>query len=323
MLGINFLFDKYYSDHIRILMYHGVSSKKLPSNYWTLLPLTKFEDQMKIIKHRYNVIKCSEIIPSENATLLSKKNSVVITFDDGYENILNEAYPILLKYQLPAIIFIVTGLPNNIIWVDLIYNIIMLSERDIVLTNFNLGICYSKSNSEVKSKFINKLKLYLKSCKDEKRKHIVDYLLKNYPVSNDQLFESLKLLSESQIKKLSKTDLIQLGYHSHNHPILSQLSEEQQKDEIINSIGKFNEWGIKAEKIFAYPNGKVEDYNSTTINILKSNDINVAVSTIDGLHCITDDLYQIKRILVGADMNIWAFKARLSGFYYFFKKLFL
>lgn len=324
ILGINYLFDKYYSDHIRVLMYHGVSSKKLPSDYWTLMPLSKFEDQMNIIKHRYNVIECSEIIPKENNALLSKKNSVVITFDDGYENVLREAYPILLKYQFPAIIFIVTGISNKykIIWTDLICNIIMLSNKDIVLSNFDFGICYSKSSSKEKCEYINKLKNYLKSCKEEKRKTIVNYLLEYYPISNEQIFEPFNLLSESQIKELSKTDLIQIASHSHNHSILSQLSDEQQKDDINKSINKLDEWGIENSKIFAYPNGRIEDYNNTTINILKSNGIKIAVSTTDGLHCMTDDLYRIKRISVGADINTWEFKAKLSGLYYFLNSIF-
>lgn len=324
ILGINYLFNKYYSDHIRILMYHGVSSQKLPSDYWTLLPLTKFENQMKILKHRYNVIKCSEIIPNEKDTPIEKNNSVVITFDDGYENVLSEAYPILLKYKHPAIIFVVTNHSNKnkIIWTDLLYNIIMMSDKDISLSNFDLGICYSISSIKTKSEYINKLKNILKSYKEEKREQIVNYLQKNYPISNEQKLKTFSLLSESQIKELSNSELIQIASHSNKHSILSQLSDEQQRDDINSSTNKLKEWGIGSSNIFAYPNGRTEDYNNTTIDILKSSGIKAAVSTTDGLHCKTDDPYKIKRIAIGADIDNWEFKARLSGLYYFLNSLY-
>ncbi|MCP4705592.1 MAG: polysaccharide deacetylase family protein [candidate division Zixibacteria bacterium] len=318
LMGINYLFNKYNSDAIRILMYHGVSSKKLPSEYWTLLSLSKFIDQMKIIKRGYNVIKCSEIIPKSNNSLLLKDNAVVITFDDGYENVLNEAYPILQNHQFPAIIFVVTGLSNRneIIWTDMVYNIAMLSKDDIVLSDNNLGTCYAKSDNKEKSDFIIKLKTYLKSCKEEKKNKIVNDLMERYPISKKQIYESFRLLSESQIKRLSETKLIQIASHSDYHSILSQLSDDQQKDDINQSLSKFDEWGIEIDKIFAYPNGRAEDYNNATINILKSNNIKAAVSTTEGLHYKTDDLYRIKRISIGADINIWEFKAKLSGLYY-------
>ena len=41
------------------------------------------------------------------------KRKVVITFDDGYFDNLENAYPVLKKYECPAIIYIVTSFLNN------------------------------------------------------------------------------------------------------------------------------------------------------------------------------------------------------------------
>ncbi len=75
-----------------IIFYHRV----LPEN------LKAFEKQIKILKKTTKIIDINEI---ENI----EKNSVIITFDDGYFDNFVFAYPILKKYNVKATIFLITG----------------------------------------------------------------------------------------------------------------------------------------------------------------------------------------------------------------------
>ena len=58
-----------------------------------------FEKQINHLVKHYKVLPLNEIFSSD-------KNSVVITFDDGYKNNLEYAYPILKKYNLAATVFV-------------------------------------------------------------------------------------------------------------------------------------------------------------------------------------------------------------------------
>lgn len=80
-----------------------------------------FDKQMAYLKeNNYHTISPAELYDSlENNTELPE-NPVLITFDDGYRDNYENAYPILKKYGFKATVFVVTGFlgvyPNYITW---------------------------------------------------------------------------------------------------------------------------------------------------------------------------------------------------------------
>lgn len=94
---------------VPIMMYHNVNyTDVIKSN--TVNP-ENFERQMIYLKSRgYHVLSLEELVQATvNGKSLSKK-SVVITFDDGYEDNYTYAFKILKKYGFPATIFISSDL---------------------------------------------------------------------------------------------------------------------------------------------------------------------------------------------------------------------
>jgi len=99
-----------------ILMYHSVSADANPEN--RLAVSTKiFERQMRFLKeHHYNVVTLEVLAGLIKEKKKVPRNTVAITFDDGYKNNYTEAFPILKKYNLVANIFIIVnevGRPQN------------------------------------------------------------------------------------------------------------------------------------------------------------------------------------------------------------------
>ncbi|MFC1701028.1 polysaccharide deacetylase family protein [Patescibacteria group bacterium] len=86
-----------------ILMYHSISNNNV---FFTVRPKI-FARQMQFLKEKgYIVISLSELVGilSSNKPLLKK--TVVLTFDDGYEDNYYNVLSILEKYGFPATIFI-------------------------------------------------------------------------------------------------------------------------------------------------------------------------------------------------------------------------
>jgi len=84
-----------------ILCYHSISDDG------HLFSVTKkdFELQIKEILKSKHIVSLENLFNIENDHI---NNKIVITFDDGYENIFTSAYPILKKYGLQACVFIST-----------------------------------------------------------------------------------------------------------------------------------------------------------------------------------------------------------------------
>ena len=95
---------------IPILLYHSISN----DNSEMSLNVNFFERQIKYLKNNgYTSINFDEIDQSV-------KKQIIITFDDGYKDVLVNALPILKKYDFKATCFFVT----NLIGQDNIWDII-------------------------------------------------------------------------------------------------------------------------------------------------------------------------------------------------------
>jgi peptidoglycan/xylan/chitin deacetylase (PgdA/CDA1 family) len=98
----------YYQD-IPILMYHYVEDAPTSSTLKGLyLEPEIFESQLQEINAaKYNNYFVSEIAKS----LISKnplpKDSLVLTFDDGYEDFYTNVYPLLKKYKIKATLYVI------------------------------------------------------------------------------------------------------------------------------------------------------------------------------------------------------------------------
>ncbi len=96
---------------MKVLTYHNVDFPPEDAKLKTLyVNPTKFERQVKYLKKFGVKTTLSDNINKE-------KNSVILTFDDGYRDFVKNAYPILKKYDTKAIIFVVAGLTDKFnIW---------------------------------------------------------------------------------------------------------------------------------------------------------------------------------------------------------------
>ena len=92
---------------VPILMYHHVRPNPV-KDLNTDSPLS-FEKQMAFLsKYRYKVITLDEYIAIKKNGGKFSRNTVVITFDDGYDDNYTYAFPILKKYHFPATMFVIS-----------------------------------------------------------------------------------------------------------------------------------------------------------------------------------------------------------------------
>jgi len=92
---------------VPILMYHRISDG--PNESLCVSP-DSFDRQMGYIKWRgYNVISLDELVNGIKNDKRFKHNTVVITFDDGYEDNYLRAYPVLKNCGFPATIFLISN----------------------------------------------------------------------------------------------------------------------------------------------------------------------------------------------------------------------
>jgi peptidoglycan/xylan/chitin deacetylase (PgdA/CDA1 family) len=93
-------------NRLRILMYHSISDDPADP---LAVPPHLFERQMaRLVERGFQVVSLDEGL-RRMQTKVSLRRTVVLTFDDGYRDFLENAVPVLLRYCLPATLFVIPG----------------------------------------------------------------------------------------------------------------------------------------------------------------------------------------------------------------------
>lgn len=329
------IWKKFHSQTV-ILLYHRVADLETDPQLLSISP-EHFAEHLEYISEHYNPISLSVLGRAIEAKKIPDK-SVVITFDDGYaDNYLN-AKPLLEKYDIPATVFVASGYvgSNKEFWWDELERLLLLPEelpgklelniRGIIHKwNFKDAISGLQKKTDVNLKNWNvtmnvnpgpEYQVYrdlhglMKPLSHEEQQHILDELTQWVNLPREGRSTHLAL-SCDQLKKLEKRELIEVGAHTVNHPMLSAQSPEIQAKEIIENK-KYLENILSHEvHTFSYPFGGKPDFNDNTMNIIKENGFDIACANYSGSAIKHTDPYKLPRNLIrNWDMNLFSHKIR-------------
>lgn len=289
-----------------ILCYHGLTiegSKKLNMRHYSVKSI---EEHFKMFKKYFNVISVQDYFQRK---FDDSKFNIAITFDDGYRNNLRYLFPLVEKFKLPVSIYCtgVIELGYDYLWADFVDIVSYYSEKlEIEINNV-----YFK---KVKNKYINieglRLQDYIKREGDFSLKKKVFTIFDDFPniIKENQIDEYWQLMSENEIRKISKSNLITVGSHGYFHNNLANISSNEVKWELNASKEYLEKLTQKEVKEIAYPDGS---YSPEIINLAEENgflyqlvlDYNIKLDKLDnrienrkGMYPVYSDINQVIEI---------------------------
>lgn len=116
-----------------VLAYHNVSDKVYPDFTQYVLPIKKFQRQICWLKRKgYSAVKLDDLSHYLIGNHPLPPKPVVITFDDGYEELARNATPFLSEHKIPHTYFVTTGkLDGTTDWIERCPDIPLLRRRTI------------------------------------------------------------------------------------------------------------------------------------------------------------------------------------------------
>jgi peptidoglycan/xylan/chitin deacetylase (PgdA/CDA1 family) len=251
-----------------ILLYHRIvddSSRYLNKGAAVHHHIKDFKREMAYFKRNFQIVSMDEVASHMRLGEGFKRPSIAITFDDGYLDNYILAYPVLKQHGVPATIYLTTGLVGTLdgIWTEQIGLAFLETKKDY----FHFPALFGDraipiKTKEEKEQANSNVSEALKLKPDNKRKELMQELFEVLEVNEEsgRHFEERMMLNWEEVKEMRK-DGITIGSHSHTHPILSQMSSEKAKEEILNSK-KVVERDVDMEvKHFSFPNGREEDFS--------------------------------------------------------------
>lgn len=231
-----------------------------------------FEKQIQFLKRHFSFTTPNDFYQGK----VKKGLNVFITFDDGYKDNFDTAYPVLKKNNAKAVFFIVTNVIGTNEW--------LLHDK----------IRYLVLQGEIEAQHAEKCLSEMNSGKPLP-KSILE-LVNNYVFpANKRLMMNWQELRQMQDSSFD------VQPHTHTHSVLSFLSPDEQKMEVKNAIDSIQTNLGASTTSFAYPNGL---YNDATITIMKRFKIDYAFTTIPGVNNKQTDPLQLKRIGINASDSI-------------------
>lgn len=243
------------NNHLNIY-YHGVVNSD--SNYFSPrhIHIEQFEQQIRYFKKHFDIVSIKDAFKIKQKKMLSNRHTISISFDDGYQNNLKVALPILNKYDVNATFFI-SGIctesnENNLLWTDIIaFAKYFCKEKKVVLQGVEfIDFIEVETGKSMKDFLKHKSRNYRDSSMDElkNRCSIIER-------QNEIPSEIWKLLSPSELIELSKNSNVTIGSHGYNHYNLGGIS-------IAESIEDMKSSKVALEKVvgsnldmICYPDG--------------------------------------------------------------------
>lgn len=99
-----------------VIMYHRVIKDESEKGvHGTYVTVEQFEEQMKYLKKKgYETVTFKDLLNNRYKQRFDKdKKWLMLTFDDGYKDNYENAFPILKKYQFKGIIYVLDGIEYN------------------------------------------------------------------------------------------------------------------------------------------------------------------------------------------------------------------
>lgn len=281
-----------------ILNYHRVLPLNKIDNYLVNISVSEnnFINQINYLKNNYDIISMDDLL----LHLKSKSNEfkIVITFDDGYKDNLNFAFPILEKFKAPATFYVITKFIDNkfIPWWFIIDKFIrnrnFLGNRKMQFNDFKKKILFG-----------NQL--------------IIDQYVSLFAKNQKRLKYGTLFFERKDLKYLSQQKLITIGSHSHSHYNFSQLKDDEAYNEFKISKSILEQIIKKRIVHFSYPYGGYENINFKHNKFLQQLGFLSAVTTINN-KIDNSNFFSLPRIFVNNDNNLFRLKLKLFGFKKFY-----
>ena len=262
------------------LTYHRVNAN---TDFFPGMHVSQFRDQMDWLRKN-----CTPIWP-EDVFDAARSHSrirppVLITFDDGYRDYFDNAYPILHEMRIPSVMFLSTDLMDRggLIWTEALRWAVMKSRKSSARTPWQPEQSVSFASVMEREAFVTKCKHYLKGIPDKDRQTWLSTFLHELdaPPPTDEL--DRQMLNWNEVKAMREGT--RFGGHSHTHPILSQLAPDAMEQEIVKCRDRIASELGEAPRCFAYPNGRACDFNDTTKSLLQRHGFNMAFANIEGIN---------------------------------------
>jgi peptidoglycan/xylan/chitin deacetylase (PgdA/CDA1 family) len=273
---------------------------------------------LRVLEQHFEFIDLSEWLDRREKGKALPPRACSITFDDGWRDNHQFAFPILKASDVPVTIFLVADFigSNYEFWPNRLARLLRGRVAQPGLSNEigrlldNLGIDLGSAEIPLSLDEIDRI---IGACKGVPDDHMNDMLAGlDHLGTSEGVRRRRHLLDLDEIAEMSTAGRIRFGSHSRRHlRLLEHLSPDKLHEEIVQSRVILRRLTGQEVDVFCYPNG---DYSPEAIRLVRS-EYRAAVTTGRGWNFAQTDACLLKRVSLHDDISSDepSFLARVAG----------
>ncbi len=282
----------------------------------------QLSEQISYLRRHVSLVTLEEALAFVDGTIndKSRRCRVLMTFDDGYLDNYEVAFPILRSHGVQGVFFLVTDMIGScrVPWWDHIAYIMNTARQRRFSLRYPAELVVKIDENGMRKSLRDVLSLYKRPDNTDVARFFRD--LKEGTKGDDPPATLRRFLSWEEAQEMISAGMA-IGSHTHAHPVLSQLEPEQQRQELAQSRALLRrQLGIKAEAL-AYPVGHSNSFSYETQQVAQEVGYRAAFSFYGGTNLPgMTRRYDVKRIGVGHTswprFRVQASMCRVTGSYW-------
>jgi peptidoglycan/xylan/chitin deacetylase (PgdA/CDA1 family) len=284
----------------------------------------EFNDQISYLKRNFSLVTLEEALAFVDSTIKekTKRCRVLITFDDGYLDNYDVAFPILRSHGVQGVFFVVTSLVGScyVPWWDHVAYVMKTARQRQFCLRYPANLVVDVDKNGMTKSLRDVLALYKRPENTDPVRFTRE--LREQAKGNDLPETTRRFLNWDEAREMTRGGMA-IGSHTHSHHVLSQLEPDQQRRELAQSRMLLREQlGIEADAV-AYPVGGRKSISDQTHVFAREAGYRAAFACYGGTNTPGNtQRYGIKRVKINVDnqsrcrFRVQAAICKLTGNYW-------
>jgi peptidoglycan/xylan/chitin deacetylase (PgdA/CDA1 family) len=278
-----------------------------------LVSPASFEMHVKTLSEYFDFVHLDDWVRSASEGAALPRRACAITFDDGWRDNFEFAYPVLRRYGVPATIFLVSALvgTHKEFWPNRLARLLSSAPLDVgiggpLAETIRPALDVAKDRGKWDRESLDRAIVLAKRLGEAE----IDVQLN--AAGPEPLGHTRTLLDHAEIREMADSGLVRFGSHTRTHcRFRGTVPDNVLEDEIVRSGDEIAEIIGRPVDLFCYPNGDITD---AALGVVRKRYAG-AVTTRPGWYLPAEDRCLISRIGVHDDVSNTrsAFLSRISG----------
>jgi peptidoglycan/xylan/chitin deacetylase (PgdA/CDA1 family) len=240
--------------------------------------------QMSYLKRHFPIVTLDQAADIVHGRSTPAKTAVLITFDDGYRDNYDGAFPVFAKHKVSASFFLPTSYigTGDLPWWDKIAYIVKTSRESRIVLTYPDSAEFDLTPVHRARSIMDILKLFKRPATTDAERFISEL---EAACGSTRPAESAErcFLNWDEAREMQRGGMC-FGSHTHSHEILGKLSLDRQTEELQTSRTILERELDRTVDTLAYPVGNPDTFSADTFTALRSTGYETAFSFYSGVN---------------------------------------